>query len=113
MRDSSHTQALSASELEGLVQGAGLNIIHTASREVDVNVDRWLELTETKPEIRRMIIEELRLELDGRKKSGMRPVLRNHELMFQQTWVILVGEKRGSFSESSDADLQKPFRGSS
>jgi ubiquinone/menaquinone biosynthesis C-methylase UbiE len=93
MRDSSHTKALSPSELKRLVEGAGLDIGHTISREIEVNVDRWLELTETSPEIGRAIVEELEQELKGLKATGMRPFLRDNELMFEQTWLIVVGEK--------------------
>lgn len=93
MRDSSHTKALSPSELKRLVQGAGLDIVHTVSREIEVNVDRWLELTETSPEIGRTIVEEMAQELKGSKATGMRPFLRDNELMFEQTWLIVVGKK--------------------
>lgn len=96
MRDSSHTKAPSPSELKRLMQGAGLDIGHTISREIEVNVDRWLELTETSPEIGRAIVEELAQELKGLKATGMRPFLRNKELMFLQTWVVVVSVKRGS-----------------
>ncbi len=93
MRDSSHTKAPSPSELKRLMQGAGLDIGHTISREIEVNVDRWLELTETSPEIGRAIVEELAQELKGLKATGMRPFLRDNELMFLQTWVVVVSVK--------------------
>lgn len=95
LRDPSHAKALSASDLKKLVRDAGLDIVHIVSREVDVHVDRWLELTETIPEIRRTIVEELTQDLEGVKKTGMRPSLRNQELMFQQTWLIILGVKQG------------------
>ncbi len=91
MRDPSHTQALPASGLKRLMQDAGLDIIHTVSREVDVTVDRWLELTATAPEIQRAIIDALTDELRGSQQTGMRPFLCGAELMFRQTWLMLVG----------------------
>jgi len=93
LRDPSHTRALSVRELEGLLQGAGLEIIQTISCDVDVSVDHWLDLTETSPEIGRAIVEELAQELKGLKATGMRPFLRDNELMFLQTWVVVVGMK--------------------
>lgn len=93
MRDPSHRHALSPMKLQRLVQDAGLDIVHTVSRDVEVNVDRWLGLTDTTPEIRRTIVEELTEDLKGLETTGMRPFLRNDELMFRQTWLIVVGEK--------------------
>lgn len=95
MRDPSHTKALSGNELEKLMKDAELEIVHAVSRHVDVHVDRWLELTETTAEIRRTIVEELMQELEGVKTTGMRPFLRDQELMFQQTWLIILGRKQG------------------
>ncbi len=95
MRDPSHAKALSASELKKLMKDAELDIVHMVSREVDVQVDRWLELTETTPEGRRTIVEELTQDLEGVKTTGMRPSLREDVLMFQQTWLILLGVKQG------------------
>lgn len=99
MRDASHTQVLTAGELQRRVQEAGLDIIHAVSREVDVNVDRWLELTGTTPETKRAIIDALTEELHGSQQTGMRPFLRGPELMFQQTWIIVVGARSGVGSE--------------
>lgn len=93
MRDSSHTHALSPMKLQRLVRDAGLNIVHTASKEIDVDINRWLELTDTPSVIRQTIIEELTEDLRGLKTTGMRPFLRHDELMFRQTWLIVVGEK--------------------
>jgi ubiquinone/menaquinone biosynthesis C-methylase UbiE len=93
LRDPSHTRALSVRKLKGLLKDAGLKIIQTISCEVDVNVDHWLDLAQTEPEVRRMIVDELTEELGGSKPSGMRPFLRDNELMFEQTWLIVVGEK--------------------
>lgn len=92
MRDSSHTHALSPMKLQQLMQDAGLNIVHTASKEVEVDVNRWLKLTDTPSLIRETIIEELTKDLKGLKATGMRPFLRNNELMVLQTWLIVVGE---------------------
>jgi SAM-dependent methyltransferase len=93
MRDPSHTRALSAEQLRGLLQAAGLTILHTVSRDVEVNVNRWLALTQTGPAVRQKIVEELTQGLKELRSSGMRPFVRNNELMFLQTWLIVVGVK--------------------
>ena len=93
LRDPSHTRALSAGELKGLVRNARLDIVQTASREVEVSVHRWLDLAGTEPEGRRTILEELAQELKGSSATGMRAFMRDNELMYLQTWVIVTGVK--------------------
>ncbi|MEE8509734.1 MAG: methyltransferase domain-containing protein [candidate division NC10 bacterium] len=95
LRDPSHTRALSATELSRLLRDGGLDIVHTVSREVEVRVDRWFELTEPEREVRRTIVEELTQDVKGLRMTGMRPFLHGDELMFLQTWVIVVGVKCG------------------
>lgn len=94
LRDPSHTRALSASELKNLMQTAGLELVHPVSREVEVSVNRWMDLTDLEPKMRRTILEELTEELKGFRTTGMRPFMRDNELRFTQTWVIMVGVKR-------------------
>lgn len=93
LRDPSHTRALSVEELRALMHGAGLDFVYTASRDVEVRVDRWCALTQTASDVRRAIVEELTLDLDGLRNTGMRPFRRDNALMFVQTWVIVVGAK--------------------
>jgi SAM-dependent methyltransferase len=93
LRDPSHTRALSVEGLHGLLQEAGLDFVYTASRDVEVRVDRWCELTQPASDVRRAIVEELTRELDGLGTAGMRPFRRDNALMFVQTWVIIVGAK--------------------
>jgi hypothetical protein len=93
MRDPSHTHALSPITLRRLMQDAGLDIVRTASREIDVDVDRWLGLTDTPSATRQAILEEMTEDLRGLKTTGMRPFLRHDRLTFRQTWLIVVGEK--------------------
>lgn len=93
LRDPSHTRALSVEELRALVRGVGLDFVYTASRDVEVRVDRWCALTQTASDVRRAIVEELTLDLDGLRNTGMRPLRRDNALMFVQTWVIVVGAR--------------------
>jgi ubiquinone/menaquinone biosynthesis C-methylase UbiE len=93
MRDPSHARALSVEELRTLVQEVGLDFVYTVSRTVEVTVDGWFDLTQTAPDVRRAIEEELTKDLEGVHTSGMRPFYRDNALMFLQTWVIVVGAK--------------------
>lgn len=93
LRDPSHTRCLTRSELYQLLKEAGMTIAQEVSREIEVDLVRWWEMTGTKPEAQRMIRDELMQELRGERVTGMRPFMRNDQLMFTQTWVTAVGIK--------------------
>ncbi len=102
MRDPSHTRALPVAELRRALRDAGLEIVHTVSREVEVSVEPWLDLTGVEPEMRRTILDELTRELEGLTTTGMRPFIRDNELKFVQTWVVVVGVKPREPGELKD-----------
>jgi hypothetical protein len=93
LRDPSHTRALVAAELQQLVREAGLNIVRSVPREAEVHLERWLELTHAVPEARQAILEALTQDLQGRQTTGMRPFMRNQELLFVHTWLMVVAVK--------------------
>jgi SAM-dependent methyltransferase len=93
LRDPSHTRALTAAELQRLIQGAGLRIVHTVGRDVEVRLERWLDLTNPSPEARHTIAAALTQELQGQTITGMRPYRLDQDLMFLHAWCIVVGAK--------------------
>jgi hypothetical protein len=93
LRDPSHVRALTADELQGLVREVGLHIAHTAPRDVEVHLNRWLDLTHATTAARETIREALTQDLQGLKTTGMRPYKRDRELLFLQSWLIVVGAK--------------------
>jgi SAM-dependent methyltransferase len=93
LRDPSHVRALAAGELQQLMCDAGLSIIHVSSRDVEVHLDRWLDLTHTAPAARAAIREALSEDLQGLKATGMRPYMDNQELKFLHPWLMVVGMK--------------------
>jgi ubiquinone/menaquinone biosynthesis C-methylase UbiE len=93
LRDPSHVQALSSGELDGLLVNAGLRLMHTASRDVEVNLDPWLDLTNAEPTTRQTITDLLTRELEGLCVTGLRPFQHAGRLMFMQTWRTIVAEK--------------------
>ena len=92
-RDPSHTRALTVEELREVMQRCGINVIDTLAREVPVHLARWMEMSDTPTATRRAIIEELTRELNGGGATGLRPFVREGELMFTHTWVIMLGVK--------------------
>jgi SAM-dependent methyltransferase len=93
LRDPSHAWALPADELQRLIQAAGLTIVHTAPRDVEVTLERWLDLTHAASEVRETIRAELTQDLQGMRTTGMRPYIRNQELTFLHAWLVVVGVK--------------------
>jgi ubiquinone/menaquinone biosynthesis C-methylase UbiE len=93
LRDPSHTRALTADELQRLMREAGLDIVRMVPRDVEVELDRWLDLTRAAPEARQTIRAVLTQELRGLQTTGMRPFMRDRELKFLHAWLIIVGVK--------------------
>jgi ubiquinone/menaquinone biosynthesis C-methylase UbiE len=95
LRDPSHVRALSPSELRRLLQEGGLTRTRTTSRDVEVDVERWLTLSATPPARTREIRKDLEADIAGVARTGMRPFARGGVLKFTQTWVIALGDKAG------------------
>lgn len=93
LRDPSHTRCLTIAELQMALKDAGLTKIEMASRNIEVNLNSWMDLTGADAEVRRIIQEELTGELEGKQITGMRPFRRDGQLMFTQTWTTAVGVK--------------------
>lgn len=89
-RDPSHARALSSAELMRLLQNAGLAPVSSVERDVEVDVDAWLDLTKTPAAAAEQIRNELVADLQGGPRTGMRPFRRNEGLMFLQRWKIAV-----------------------
>jgi SAM-dependent methyltransferase len=84
LRDPSHTRALSAEGLRGHLADCGLTGIRTASRDVEVEAERWLALTSTPTARARAIREDPMQDVLGSLSTGMRPFLHDGALMFTQ-----------------------------
>jgi SAM-dependent methyltransferase len=93
LRDPSHLRALTADELQQLMRTTGLTLVHTASRDVEVHLERWLDLTNAAPEARQTIRTALTEELEGVQTTGMRPYVRDEELKFLHAWLVVIGIK--------------------
>jgi hypothetical protein len=93
LRDPSHLRALTADALQRLMRETGLELVHTASRDVEVHLDRWLDLTDAASEARQTIRTALTQDLEGTQTTGMRPYFRDEELKFLHTWLVVIGMK--------------------
>jgi ubiquinone/menaquinone biosynthesis C-methylase UbiE len=93
LRDPSHVRALTADELQRLMRTTGLTLVHTASRDVEVHLERWLDLTAAATEARQTIRTALTQDLQGTQTTGMRPYVRDEEVKFLHAWLVIVGIK--------------------
>ena len=98
LRDPSHSRAMHIDGLGQMAKAIGLDMIHTSTANVDVHLEKWMDLTDTPPDARVAIRQALEEELAGGVRTGMRPSRRDGDLMFSQTWVIVVGRKPSSSS---------------
>ena len=96
LRDPSHTRALTAGELKEIAEECRLEVVRTSAADVELNVGRWMDLTGTGPEERRVIRQALEQELRGGTSTGMRPFRSNGKVLFSHSWVILVGRKNST-----------------
>jgi ubiquinone/menaquinone biosynthesis C-methylase UbiE len=94
LRDPSHTNALTEAELASVVEEAGATIVHRASHDQRLDVERWLRQAETPGDAADRIRAELRAELERGRPTGLRPVLDDERLFLTQRWVILVATRR-------------------
>ena len=94
LRDPSHTIALSKEQMELLLSDVGVIIEKFEMRDVEVDFQRWVQMTGTKPETVDILKGELLKEISGGSKTGMRPFVKNGGLKFLQVWAVVIGMKR-------------------
>ncbi len=93
MRDASHTRILSKEEFEALYQKS-FNLIHEEMTLVPVNLQKWMDLTDTPADIQEKIIERMNEDLSGGAKTGFNPYIKDEQIWFDHRWLLLVGIKR-------------------
>ena len=96
LRDPSHVNALRDREFESVFGDNELAIVSAQRRTVDVDVQRWLDLTNTAPEKRQTIFEMLRADLGGGAPTGFHPTVRDGQMWFRQTWAVFVLVRQGT-----------------
>lgn len=93
LRDPSHTTALCQSELLRIMKHSGLELEFLSSQEIEVDLQSWMGLTQTPPEIKEKITQNLSTELSGGLPTGMRPFVEEGKIKFLQTWVVVMSRK--------------------
>ncbi len=94
LRDPSLTTALAPNALLNIVAEAGFDVVQGTARDIEVDLTRWLNLTQTPPEARKLIQDSVGAELTGGKMTGMRPFRLNDMVMFLHRWIVVTGIKK-------------------
>src|SRR5207237_1162513 len=89
LRDPSHTRALQLKEFFHLFTRAGQRGSLVATKEIVVDLQKWLELTKTPSSAADQIRTQLLTEISGGPATGMRPFWEKDSLKFRQKWAIL------------------------
>jgi len=94
LRDDSHTVSLTAIELKGLFESAGLLDIKTNFRYVVNDLDAWMTMTQTSEEHRQTIKKAMEAELSGGEPTGFQPFIdESGRIKFAHHWMMIEGKK--------------------
>lgn len=98
LRDPSHTRAFSITQWCGLLEAAQLRVLPGCpSRTFPVNVNGWMDVTQTSQTSRQEILAAMSAEMQpasSTKETGMRPHTGpNGQLYWFSTWTTLIAEK--------------------
>jgi SAM-dependent methyltransferase len=96
LRDPSHVRLYSEPELEGMLEDAGLTVIHARNWDADFYFDEWIKIADpgedVAREVRRMMADSV-----ADDKTGLRVRFDDDDddgrLLFTYSTVILVAEK--------------------
>jgi ubiquinone/menaquinone biosynthesis C-methylase UbiE len=91
LRDPSHTVAQSKKQMERLLADVGIEPEKIETRDVEVDFQRWVQLTGTKAETVEVLKAELMKDVNDGSRTGMRPFIESGSLKFLQVWSIIIG----------------------
>ena len=93
MRDPSHTRILSREEFERMFQ-KNFTLQCEETTLVPVNLKNWMELTATPEDTQKEIIDLMKDDLSGGRKTGFSPYIKDSQIMFDHRWLLLIGIKK-------------------
>lgn len=93
MRDPSHTRILSREEFEKMFE-KDFTLQCEESTLVPVNLESWMELTDTPDDVRKEIVDLMKKDLSGGDKTGFSPYIKDSQIMFDHRWLLLIGIKK-------------------
>ena len=93
LRDTTHTTALAPTALTTLVSDAGFAVVREFHRDVEMDLQNWLDFTQAEPQVRVTIERAIQEELHGGTATGMRPYVSDGRLKFLHLWWVIIGRK--------------------
>jgi hypothetical protein len=94
LRDPSHTRTFTRRQFEEMLASAGLTVQSCDLRDLQVDPDDWLAKAQTPPRPAAQVRAALQAELEGGRRTGMRPFHRDGRLMLHQVWGTFVARRR-------------------
>lgn len=102
LRDPSHNRTLTESEITGLVAAAGAEPQRQVRRDQPLDLDDWLERTQTPMSARQEVTDRFGAELDGGPPTGLSPTRGvDGAWSFTHTWLLLTATRSGPATRSS------------
>ena len=92
MRDTSHTRILSRKEFEALFRDS-FNLQLEETTLVPVNLQSWMNLTNTPEDIQKEIVNKMETDLNGGAPTGFSPYIQDDQIWFDHRWLLLIGIK--------------------
>jgi len=79
--------------MERVLKDAGLAVKTITTQYVEVDFQRWVDMTGTNPETIEYIRNRLLEDIQDGTRTGMRPFMKDGSLKFLQTWSVVLGTK--------------------
>lgn len=93
MRDPSHNRILSKKEFLDLYANE-FEMELVESKEIPVNLEGWMNLTDTPEPIRKEINELMEKDLQKEIQTGFFPYRKEGQIYFNHRWLLLIGIKK-------------------
>jgi SAM-dependent methyltransferase len=95
LRDPSHGRTLTVAEIGGLLADAGAVVATTECLDNSLELEDWMERSQTPAEVRAQIRERIGRELDGGEPTGLRPQREpDGSIIFTHTWATITANPR-------------------
>lgn len=93
LRDPSHIRDLSPEEMTALYHDSGLSVSCCDTVKIPVVLQNWLEHTAAPEDICKLIVTKMKKEISGGEKTGFAPYYSGGKICFDQSWVLIIGNK--------------------
>lgn len=93
MRDFSHVKDLTTAEMKELYAKNKMQLVLQEKIDIPVSLNDWLNLTHTKKEQQDCIINLMKQDMAGQRKTGFSPYEKDGKIYFNHHWVFNMGIK--------------------